>query len=169
VVDVKDMRESLKAMPVPEPKTGFEDRVMANATQRSRRPFNWWMAAVGTLAATLACVALLWRHGDPVRDARVMLALNESRDVSLVIDSERALEDATIRLYVTGSVELAGYEQQHQIEFKTSLTRGANLLSLPVIARSPGDGSVIAVIEHQGRSRRVSVVLHVSAPGDDIA
>ena len=32
------------------------------------------------------------------------LALNESREVSLVIDSERDLEGATIRLYVTGSV-----------------------------------------------------------------
>ena len=42
------------------------------------------------------------------------LALNESREVSLVIDSERDLEGATIRLFVTGSVALAGYEQQQE-------------------------------------------------------
>ena len=52
-----------------------------------------------------------------------MLALNESREVPLVIDSERNLDGATIRLYVTGSIALVGYEDQHEIEWLTSLTR----------------------------------------------
>jgi len=169
VDDLNKLRDSLKSMPVPEPKFGFEDRVLANASSEIRRPFNWWAAGIGALAATLACVALLWRPSDSAQQARITLALNESRDVSLVIDSERALEDATIRLYVTGSVELAGYEQQHEIEWKTSLTQGANLLSLPVVGRTPGDGSVVAEIEHDGRVRRLNVALHVAAPGDDSA
>jgi hypothetical protein len=79
----------------------------------------------------------------------VTLALHESRDVSLVINSERNLEGATIRLYVTGSVALAGYEGQHEIQWLTSLTQGANLLSLPLVARTPGDGLVVAEIEHE--------------------
>jgi hypothetical protein len=172
------MRAALNAMPVPEPRAGFEDRVLANATRGARgnghvlrRPSTWWSAAAGALAATVACVAILWRQpGATDTGARVVLALNESREVSLVIDSERALEGATIRLYVTGSVALAGYEQQREIEWQTSLTPGPNLLSLPVVARSPGDGSVVAEIEHEGRKRLVSVVLRVTAAdGDDIA
>src|SRR5688572_13809418 len=114
-------------MPVPEPAPGFENRVLAKATaarvvarggvrEAIRQPATWWAAAAGALAATLACVALLWKQPDALAGASVVLALNESRDVSLVIDSERALEDATIRLYVTGSVTLAGYEQQQEIE-----------------------------------------------------
>jgi hypothetical protein len=181
VDDLEKLRVSLSAMPVPEPAPGFEDRVLAKATAarvgaRSglrdafRRPSTWWAAAAGALAATLACVAFLWRQPDAASGASVVLALNESREVSLVIDSERALEGATIRLYVTGSVTLAGYEQQQSIEWKTSLTQGPNLLSLPVFARTPGDGSVVAEIEHDGRTRRMSVVLQVIAPpGDDIA
>ena len=169
VDDLSKLRESLNRMPVPEPREGFVDRVLANASSEIRRPFNWWAAGLGALAATLACVALLWRPADPTQQASVRLALNESRDVSLVIESERALEGATIRLYVTGSVELAGYEQQHEIEWKTSLTAGANLLSLPVVGRAPGDGLVIAEIEHQGHTRRLSLALHVTAPGDDSA
>jgi len=168
VDDLSKLRKSLAAMPVPEPRYGFEDRVLANAMQEIRRPFNWWAAGIGALAATLACVALFWRHATPAVP-EVSLALNESRDVSLVIDSERALDGATIRLYVTGSVALAGYEQQQQIEWQTSLTPGPNLLSLPVIARAPGDGQVIAEIEHEGRKRRLSVLLHVAATEDDIA
>ena len=188
-------------MPVPEPRPGFEDRVLAraigaqarapqvSAAQMSaapvsaaqaparggmrealRRPATWWGAAAGALAATIACVILLWKQPDALAGASVVLALNESRDVSLVIDSERALENATIRLVVTGSVSLAGYEQQQEIEWKTSLVEGPNVLSLPMFGRAAGSGSVVAEVEHEGRTRRMSVVLHVIAPpGGDIA
>jgi hypothetical protein len=104
-----------------------------------------------------------------VPESNLVLALNESRDVPLVIDAERNLDGATIRLSVTGSVGLAGYGEQHEIEWTTSLTRGANLLSLPVFARAPGDGRVVAEIEHEGRTRRLSMALHVVAPKDDSA
>jgi len=169
VDELSKLRESLSAMPVPEPDPGFVDRVLANASKPKRRSFGWWGVGIVALAATVACVALLLKPPGEVLRPSVTLALNESREVSLVIDSERALEGATIHLYVTGSVALAGYEQQNEIEWKTSLTPGANLLSLPVIARAPGDGSVVAVIEHEGRTRRMSLALHVKAPGDDIA
>ncbi len=162
-------------MAVPEPRPGFEDRVLANATQPRaaarglraalRRPSTWWAAGAGALAATLAWVAILWTQPGAVPEASVVLALNESREVSLVIDSERDLEDATIRLYVTGSVTLAGYENEKEIEWLTSLTQGANLISLPVVARAPGDGRVVAVIEHGGRKRSVSVTMHVAGKG----
>jgi hypothetical protein len=178
VVDhLEKLRAELRAMPVPEPRPGFIDRVLVNATSRQpvrepaglraalRRPATWWAAGVGALAATLACVALLWMQSGTPREPSLALILNESRDVPLVIDSERDLENATIRLYVTGSVALAGFEEQHEVEWQISLTRGANLLSLPVVARAMGDGHVVAEIEHDGRIRRVSVALHVSPAG----
>lgn len=164
-------------MPVPEPRPGFVDRVLSNATARGpvrelsgfraalRRPATWWAAGAGALAATLVGVALLWMQSGTTLEPSVALILNESRNVPLVIDSERDLDDATIRLYVTGSVVLAGYEDQHEIEWKISLTRGANLLSLPVIAHSMGDGRVVAEIEHDGRIRRLSVAIHVTPAG----
>ncbi|MEO8017024.1 MAG: hypothetical protein ABI769_04360 [Pseudomonadota bacterium] len=178
VDDLEKLRVSLSAMPVPEPKRGFVDRVLANAAagQAASRPgthtafrrhATWWAAGAGALAATIACVALFWKQPDAAPSANVVLALNESREVSLVIDSERALEGATIRLYATGSVTLAGYEHQQEIEWKTSITQGANLLSLPVFGRTAGDGSVVAEIEHDGRTRRLRVALHVSAAKDD--
>jgi hypothetical protein len=134
-----------------------------------RRPATWWAAGAGALAATLVWMALLFIQSSPVREPRLVLALNESRNVPLVIDAERNLDGATIRLFVTGSIGLAGYGEQHEIEWTTSLTQGANLLSLPVFARTPGDGSVVAEIEHEGRTRRLSVALHVVAPKDDSA
>jgi hypothetical protein len=153
-------------MPVPEPRPGLEDRVLAKATQPKKRKLsNWWAAGIGALAATIAWMAVLWIQQDRIEEPSLVLALHESRDVSLVIDSERDLEGAIIRLYVTGSVALAGYEDEHEIEWLASLTQGANLLSLPVVARTPGDGRVVAVIEHEGRTRRVSVAMHVADKG----
>jgi hypothetical protein len=180
VDDLEKLRTGLSEMPVPEPRHGFVDHVLANATARKsapemrhmrvalRRPATWWAAGVGALAATLVWMAL-FVHSDAPRQPTLVLALNESREVPLVIDAERNLDGATIRLYVSGSVALAGYGDQHEIEWTTSLTQGANLLSLPVVARSAGDGSVVAEIEHEGRTRRLTVALHVVARKDDRA
>ena len=168
------LRAGLRDMPVPEPRRGLEDRVLAHATRRHaapgglgsvlRRHATWWAAAAGALVATFAWVAIIWFRSNLPGEPTVVLSLNESREVPLVIDSERELDGATIRIFVTGSVALNGYDQQREVEWQTTLTPGANLLSLPVIARAPGDGRIVAEIEHQGRTRRVSVAMHVIAP-----
>jgi hypothetical protein len=178
VDQLEKLREGLRAIPVPPPRAAFIDRALLQATSSQaakttglraalRRPSTWWAAGVGALAATLACMAIFLSQPNVTRGPSLSLALHESREVPFVIDSERDLADATIRLYVTGSVVLAGYEAQHQIEWKVSLTKGPNLLSLPVLAREPGEGLVVAEIEHEGRMRRLSLALHVSAPEGD--
>jgi len=166
-------------MPVPAPRADFIDRALSKATTNQpgretsglraalRRPSTWWAAGVGALAATLACVAIFLGQTNVARGPALSLALHESREVPFVIDSERDLDGATIRLYVSGSVALSGYEDQHEIEWQVSLTRGSNLLSLPVFAQEPGEGLVVAEIEHEGRTRRLSLALFVSAPKDD--
>ena len=167
-------------MRVPEPRHGFVDRALRVASGSKppsvrgfraaiRRSSTWWAAGAGALAASLAWMALFFFQSGAVTDTRLVLALNESRDVPLVIDAERNLDGATIRLSVSGSIGLTGYGEQHEIEWTTSLTQGANLLSLPVFARSQGDGLVVAEIEHEGRTRRLSVAMHVVAPKDDSA
>jgi hypothetical protein len=183
VDDLENLRDSLRAMPVPEPRPGFVDRALRNATipqgkgisarGRSvlRRPLAWWAAGAGALAASVAWLFITTvRTGAPA-EASVSLALYESREVPLVIDSERELAGASIRLYVSGSVSIAGFEDMQEIRWLTSLNQGANLLSLPVVARAPGEGRVVAEVEHDGRKRRMSVVVHVSEPAtqDDTA
>jgi hypothetical protein len=177
VIDPLDkLRAALRDMPVPEPRAGFVDRVLARAVAAAparaphgfraglRRHATWWAAAAGALAATLAFVALLWVKSGMPGEPTLVLALHESREVPLVINSERELDGATIRIVVSGSVALDGYGEQNEVEWQTTLTPGANLLSLPVVARETGDGRIVAEIEHQGRTRRVSVSMHVVAP-----
>jgi len=165
-------------MPVPEPRPGFVDRVLAKATavpeakprRESQgffallaRPLTWGAAAAGAVAASVVWFVVMSLNVEPAAQPipSLQLALHESREISLVIDSERALEGATIRVYAMGSVALEGYEDQAEIEWLASLSEGANLVSLPVVARAPGNGTIVAEIEHEGKTRRVNVLMQV--------
>jgi hypothetical protein len=172
------LRQALKRMPVPEPRPGFVERALANATQadyKSAAPrpgrlrhlatrWETWVGAALGGAVAAALMLLLLRPLDPPGPNGISLALHETRDIEVLIDSERSLDDATIRIVASGSVTLDGFEDEHEIDWRTRLERGSNLLSLPVVARSAGKGQLVAVIEHGGRTRRVTINLTVRDP-----
>lgn len=176
--DSEKLRQALKGMPVPEPRPGFVDRALANATTARHESaasrlsglrylatrWETWIGAAlgGAVAATLTLI--LMRPFEPAAPGVITLALHETRDIEVLIDSERSLDDATIRIVATGSVMLDGFDDERHIDWRTSLERGSNLLSLPVVARSAGKGQLVAVIEHGGRTRRVTINLTVRDP-----
>ncbi|MBM0106107.1 hypothetical protein JM946_15340 [Steroidobacter sp. S1-65] len=167
--DSEILRRALQRMPAPEPRPEFVDRAFAKATGQARprgrlahlvsRWETWTGAVVGAAVAVLFTLFLLRPPGSSPAD--ITLALNETRAIDVLIDSERALEDATIRIVATGSVALEGFEEEREIDWQTHLAPGNNVLSLPVVARSTGAGQLVAVIEHGGRTRRVTVRLNV--------
>lgn len=167
--DSEILRRALARMPAPEPRPGFVDRALAKATHRkpprsrlthlATRWETWIGAALGGAVATVLTLVLL-RPPEP-NPTGITLALNETRDIDVLIDSERALDDATIRIVASGSVALDGFENEREIDWQAHLAQGSNMLSLPVVARSKGAGKLVAVIEHEGRTRRVTVDLTV--------
>ena len=95
----------------------------------------------------------------------ITLALHEARAIDVLIQSDRDLPAATIRIAVTGGVALDGFANDHIIDWRADLERGSNLVSLPVVARKAGDGQLVAVVEHEGRTRTVMINLKVSEAG----
>ena len=171
------LRTVLKRMPVPPLRRGFADDAIANAVMdvapQTRRPVfarweTWLGAAVGAAAAILVTIFVVQPQA-PVVDSGITLALDESRTVDVLIDSERTLEDATIRVAATGSVELNGLDNTHEVRWQTRLDRGRNVLSLPIVARSTGNAELVATIEHEGRVRRVAVKMIVRSPRPKVA
>lgn len=173
--------EALRNMRAPEPRPGFVDRVLANQT-RTAGPVSipsppgrlgflitrWdaWFGTLGAGAAAVLTLLLLKSLNPSVPNERaITLALHETRDIEVVVDTPRDLQDATIRIAVSGGIALNGFENQRQIDWQTTLKRGANLLSLPVVAREAGTGEVVAVIEHAGKTRRMVVSLTVNGTG----
>ena len=175
--DSEILRQALKRLPAPEPRPGFVDRALANATREpaaragkrsmglaylASRWETWIGAALGGAVAAALTLFLLRPLEQPApAPMGISLALNESRAIDVLIDSERELEDATIRIVATGSVVLDGFENEREIGWRAHLERGSNVLSLPVVARSTGQGQLVAVIEHEGRTRRMTINLTV--------
>lgn len=167
------LRRALKRLPAPEPRPDFVDRAFAKATREpaqrrsglaylAGRWETWIGAALGGAVATVLTLMLLRPMDQPVPEPMgITLALNEARAIDVLIDSERELDDATIRIVATGSVTLDGFDNEHEIGWRADLERGSNVLSLPVVARSTGPGQLVAVIEHDGRTRRMTINLTV--------
>ena len=178
--DFQTLRQALRRMPTPEPRFGFVERALAQAAAPQRvaqaslparlRRFmsrweTWAGAALGAAAAAAVTLMLL-RPVDSTMgpQPRLALTLHETRNVDVLIDSERELKGATIRIAATGSIALDGFDDEQHVDWQADLERGCNLLSLPVVARTAGKGQLIAVIEHDGRTRRVAVELTVTDP-----
>lgn len=125
-----------------------------------------WVGAVVGAAAAAAVALVLLRPSIPSAppSVRMTLSVNETRSIDVMIASERELPEATIRIFVSGGIELDGFEHDREIDWRTRLERGSNLLSVPVVARSVGPGRLIAIVEHDGRTRQVAIDLAVVEP-----
>jgi hypothetical protein len=170
--NLESLSDALRRMPVPPPRAGFVDDVLALATAGLDRPqrasrlgalVRWetWVGAASGAAVAAMATILIMRPQALAPSDDITLALNESRNIEVLIDSERTLDDATVRVVTSGAVELDGFEDRNEVRWQTSLERGRNVLSLPVVARTSGAAQLVAVIEHDGRSRRVAVRLLV--------
>lgn len=167
--------QALRNMPAPDPDPQFVERALAKATSqesiassRARglwRSWELWVGAAlgGTLAAALTFFMV--RSSAPsLEEPSVSMALNETREINVIIDSERPLDDATIHIAVTGAVALDGFENERQIDWQADLDRGPNLLTLPVVAREKGNARLVAIVEHEGKRRTIAVDLEVTEP-----
>ena len=151
--DSDPLIKALRDMPVPEPRPGFVDRALRNATQVTTsadvRPESaanrwarvatrwetWFGAALGGAVAAILTIVLM-RPSVPDRlEPMIVLSLNEARDIQVLIDSDRDLTDATIRIAATGdSVQgLAEYQnvnvdklvhRRFELSGETKIVRG---------------------------------------------
>ena len=90
------------------------------------------------------------------------IALNETRDVNLAIDSPIAMMNAQIRVVLTGTVALAGFEEQSELRWATDLDRGVNVLRLPITMLGTSGGQVLVEVTHQDRHEIFVVTLRSS-------
>jgi hypothetical protein len=178
--DFQTLREALRRMPTPEPRPDFVERALARAAAQQQGPQavalpgrlrrfatrweTWAGAALGGAVAAALMLVLVSPVGPRDAGPQLALTLHESRNVDVLIDSDRELKGATIRIAAIGSIALEGFDDERQIDWQADLERGTNLLSLPVVARAAGKGWLVAVIEHEGRSRQVAIDLSVVDP-----
>jgi hypothetical protein len=120
------------------------------------------VAAVGgALAAGIALVALDYYFvttDDRIRTVpSLKMSLNETRDVSVTIDSPEAFTDVEVRILLAGGIELDGLGSRRELKWKTNLEPGINRLTLPIVA-SDSSGGRLSVAVAQGAQQRAFVV-----------
>ena len=169
----RELRQLLQAfgesaVPVP------DDRYFANALRKAvgeggRQQRNRWLATL--LAAVLIAALAVWiinavRVDTALPDALdqdspVNLTLGEPRVVTLLFTSATDLPAANLTLYLPAGVELAGFADERQVSWSTSLQSGRNTLPLTLVATADVSGEVVATLEHDNDVREFRVQINV--------
>ena len=133
------------------------------------------VAAIGgALAAGIALVAFDYYR--TVVDIRVRpvpsvtMALNETRDVRVTIDSPEAFMNVEVRVLLAGGIELEGLRGRRELKWQTELEPGINRLTLPIVALDNSGGKILVAVG-QGDKQRAFVVqvdVHGNAANTEI-
>src|SRR5262245_34659208 len=112
---------------------GFVDRVIAAAARdgAGARLRRFGVAAtLGVLAVGLGLFVGLRSTSDVTMTvAQVDLIAHEGKQVRLMINSAAAHDPATVTIELANNLELAGFPNEHRIEWQTTLAAGRNLLT----------------------------------------
>lgn len=164
-----------RAAEVPEPPAGAFDRAVRaavsahSAAAPRRRSFAGGMLAGAALAASIALAIVVVTRAPPVEPGvrptttagmatpKLELAANETRDVSLSLDTQTAIPGARIHVLVDGDLALDGYAGERELRWTTDLEPGSNQLTIPVVAIGGGGGQLLVEVEHGTRQRRFLV------------
>ncbi len=164
--------------PAPEAPPGAFERMLSRVTagqdSMPRSPARFWQGVTvgAALAAAMAYAAVIWlpQRGeivgdDPVASATPQLSLrvNETRDVSITLTTDEALEDAEIHVSLNGSIDLRGYAGERDLKWLTDLDAGTNQLTLPIVATGAEGGQLLVEVTHGGKRRTFLVDVDAEA------
>lgn len=159
-----------RAKPVPKPHAKFVEQTLGLAAAQSplqpdARSGRFWLgAALGSALAASIVLAVLGTGPALDRPAvdstpELVIALHETRDVSIGIDSPVHIETAEIRVVLAGAASLAGFEGRSEMSWTTPLDRGLNMLTLPVNMHGPGGGHVLVEVGYGAQRKTFAVSL----------
>jgi hypothetical protein len=97
------------------------------------------------------------------------LALHEPQEITIAIDTEQAMPGARLTVRVDGGIELVGFGSTRELSWEADLEQGTNVLALPVLAYSLGQGRLTALVEHEARSQQIELLLQAegTTPAQD--
>lgn len=136
----------LQAMDVPEPDAAFVARSIEKAVNQTaeRRRFPplrhvTAVAASALLAVTLGLLVLdLPGEREVIAPSPAVAATYERKEIKVVIYSKEDHASAEFSIELAENLELEGYGGRQAVTWNGRLNKGANLLTLPVLAKESG-------------------------------
>ena len=165
----------LRSLPIDAPTESFFERALTSAAEprpaarRSPR-----IVAVGFLGAFATTILTVILTGLNVRapgprpyaeGPSVALTLGEAKTVNLVFTAKSPLQDVAMSVELPAGIELAGHGAAREVDWRTRLSAGNNLLPLSLVAANGRGGSLVARLKH-GQDEKVFVV-NVRVEGND--
>lgn len=159
-------RQLLKEHNVPTPALGLEERVFAKlprqAVKSNKKAFIAGFS--GAMAAGVMILVAAAMFLNPVTQQQVpniTLTLHQSKKVKMVFDVPEMVAEATFSMTVPMHIKIAGKPGLHQIEWKTALKKGKNLLSLPIVATAAESGELVAEIRYGNQVKTFRLKLNI--------
>jgi hypothetical protein len=142
---------------------GFVDRAIEFAIREAatgrRRRFAM-AASIAVIGVSLGLYAALGTPPEATANAQVTLTAHEAKTVRVVIDSPAAETAATVTIELADNLELAGFPNERRIEWRTSLSRGKNLLALPLTLTTPSESHFHVALSLGATTKDVRVAVH---------
>lgn len=151
------------------------EQLIEQAYHRYRTAARGRQALVATLLAGFIGGILFWAAVSQVRvessypvishTQTIFLPTEGVKNISLAIDSDRAVSDVTFTIELPAGVELDGYPGQSRLSWQGQLQAGLNRLTLPLITRDQlQEGVLKARIEYAGGGRELNLPLRLHTP-----
>jgi anti-sigma factor RsiW len=163
---------ALRAQPVPAPRDGLFaaalERAARTAEGRAQRRAVVRAGVSSALAAGLlvfAATAFWLRTPAPSTTgnaAVVSMAVAEVRTVNLVFAADAALEGVSLTVHLPEGVEVQGFAGRREIEWRTRLAPGNNVLALPLVATGLGGGTLVAELGRGDERKSFTVNIDIS-------
>lgn len=170
IVRAQNLLGSLKTLPVPQMSPEFQTRVWSQVKQKSysqKARYSAWVAVAAVFILFIG-IGVDYQNSWFVNQSQknvVEIEIDNTRDIRLVFNSKESLKNVTFSLELPDGVELAGFGNKREIMWQGELEKGKNLLVLPIIARSPKGGVLIAHVNHTNESRQFKLHLNVRKLG----
>lgn len=147
------------------------EQLLERAYHRYRTAARGRQAIAATLLAGFIGGAAFWAAVSELRQEApeyplishaqtITLPISGVKNISLAIDSDRALSAVTFTIELPEGVELDGYPGQQQLSWQGQLQVGLNRLTLPLLThRQAREGLLKARIEYAGGGRELILPL----------
>lgn len=165
----EEMLHALRAMPVPAPSPGFVRRSLQHA--QSARGWRLPKNLTPVFSAAMAACLVLWlvsglprminQPATELPTAQLTIKINEQKIVNVVVNVPRDLLDAHVTIELPEQVEMVGFPGRSEIEWKTDLRKGKNLLSLPIVAKRTGNVELVTRINHENKSKLLKLAMKI--------
>lgn len=153
-----DILRSVTHAPVPD---YLEDRILGPLTptpKPQRHTLWWWLSSATAAVVLVVSLAIIdfSKVEQPIPNY-VMVSVDEVQQVRLMLASKTDLTDARVRVALSDNIAVSGFNDSRELNWKTNLKEGNNMLVLPIQLLQPSNGKIEVVLEHQGSSKSYTI------------